>query len=464
MLTIVTATSTRTSTPTASPSPTYTPSPSPTLSPPANPTTAHTPQPPRPTITPTLTTTPTLRPTLTPTPLFTPTPLPTMTFSKDIVHFLLIGIDYRADVPGQNTDVMIVAVVNKNTKQVSLLSIPRDLWVYIPTYGWSRINTAHRRGYASRYPGAGPGLLMRTIEVNLGIPIDHWVRVTIDGFREIVDALGGVDIVVACPVNLRYKPPTADDPNQEEWILQPGVYHMDGDTAVRYVRTRRGTSDFDRARRQQQFLRAVWQQTKNRFRDMTLAEVVPTVRDLWSALRASFETDMNVLDVLSLVPIALDLQPQHIRNRYIGAAQTDDWTNADGWQVLLPNHEKIQQVVASLYAPPSASENLAANEKARIQVLNGTLRHQWALIAADQFRGEGLTIVSTGLADRSDYQQSQIIVFNPKPETVQRLVRVMRIKPESVITYDLALGIPPPDPEIQPDIRVILGSDYDPCR
>ena len=137
-----------------------------------------------------------------------------------------------------------------------MLSIPRDLWVYIPWYGWSRINTAHRKGYALNYPGEGPELLKRTIEVNFGIPIHHWARVDFRGFRRVVDELGGVDITVACPVNLRYQPPTSDDSDdeQEEMVLEPGVYHMDGETALRYVRTRRGGSDFDRAGRQHQFL------------------------------------------------------------------------------------------------------------------------------------------------------------------------------------------------------------------
>ena len=358
-----------------------------------------------------------------------------------------MGLDSTRNLGGQNTDVIIVAVVNKDTKQVSLLSIPRDLWVYIPTYGWSRINIAHKFGYRTGYPGSGPGLLADTLKMNFGIPIDQWVRIDFEGFSRVVDALGGVDMTVACQVNLRYKPPQSQ--TEEEMILEPGVYHMDGATALRYVRTRRGGTDFDRAQRQQQFLRAMWDQTKS-------PDLVLKIPKLWSALQGSYQTDLELGDVLSLVPLALDLKPQRIRSRYIGPNQTVDWRNAEGWRVLLPKYDKIQEVVASLYAPPSASADQLANEGARIQLWNGTDRQQLALIAADQLRWEGLSVVDTGLADNSNYTQTQIIVFNDKPTVRDSLVRLFAVKPGNIIYQN--------DPNQPVDIRVILGNDYDPCR
>ena len=436
-----TATATLTATATPSYTPTLTPGPS------STPTRTGTP-----TMTPTVTDTPTITPTptpsLTPTPMYTPTPLPTPGYQGNVKHILLLGLDWTSNLGGQNTDVIMVAVINKDTKQVSMLSIPRDLWVYIPSYGWSRINVAHKIGHRTGYPGGGPGLLAEVLRINLGIPtIDHWVRVDFDGFARVVDALGGVEMTVACPVNLRYKPPTSE--TEEERILEPGVYHMDGKTALRYVRTRRGTSDFDRARRQQQFLKAVWSQFKS-------PDILLKIPALWSALSDAYQTDLNLGDVLSLAPIALDLKPQNIRSRYIGANQVKLWTTSDGWQVLLPQPDKIQPVVASLYAPPSASENQIADEGARIQVRNGTYRYQLAQIGADQLRWYGFNIVDTALADNPDYQQTMILVFNDKPIALERLIKLLGVQPENVIHQ--------PDPNQPADIQVILGNDYDPCH
>src|ERR1051326_1925619 len=121
-------------------------------------------------------------------------PLPTIDASssqvlnngQDTVNFLLIGSDKR---PGGSfrTDTMVIAILRPNDGQVSLISIPRDLWVSIPGCGDQRIHTAYQHGSSVGYPGGGPGLLKDTILYNLGIRIDHTALVEFDGFRQIVD-------------------------------------------------------------------------------------------------------------------------------------------------------------------------------------------------------------------------------------------------------------------------------------
>ena len=443
-------TRTPTVTPTRRPRYTATASLTPTAS--ATATASRTPGPPVATITPTLTITPTATitptptPTLTPTPMYSPTPMPTVAVTDNILHVLLIGLDSTQNLNGQNSDVIIVGILNKDTKQVSLLSLPRDLWVYIPTYGWNRINTAHKYGYRTDYPGGGPALLADTITVNFGIPIDNWARIDFQGFSRVVDELGGVDMVVACPVNLTFQ--AGEGGEEGDQILQPGVHHMDGATALRYVRTRRGGSDFDRARRQQQFLKAVWRQTRN-------ADLVLKIPGLWSALKDSYQTDLTLGDVLSLVPIGLELKSQRIRSRYIGQEHTIDWTNADGWRVLLPRYDEIAKVVASLYAPPSGSEEGAAKEEAQVEILNGTGLPQRDLIAADLLGWRGVTVSHTGLADEP-VAQTRIIVFRDKPTTVALLMRELGVVEENFVQQ--------PDPDQAADVRVILGADYNPCK
>lgn len=287
---------------------------------------------------------------------------------------------------------------------------------------------------------------MRTIEENLGIPIDHWVRVGYEGFGRVVDELGGVEMVVPCRVNLQYQPPTSDA--EQEMILERGIHHLDGPTALRYVRTRRGSSDFERARRQQQFIRAVWDQFKS-------PDILLKIPGLWSALKGSFQTDLKLGDVLALAPIALELEPHRVRSRYIGQAQVEGWTTLEGWRVLLPIPEKVQQVVVGLYAPPGGDDKVA-NEAARIRVLNGTQRPYLARIAADQLRWKGFQIVEIGFADRADYGKTQVVVFNEKPEALALLTRRLGVGPKQIVHQ--------PDEAAPVDFTVILGYDYDPCR
>ena len=115
---------------------------------------------------------------------------------QESVNFLLIGSDKRSGTSFR-TDTMVVAILRPNDGQVSLISIPRDLWVSIPGWDNNRINTAYQHGISADYPGGGPGLLKDTIQYNLGIRIDHTAMVDFDGFRQIVDTLGGVDIPVS---------------------------------------------------------------------------------------------------------------------------------------------------------------------------------------------------------------------------------------------------------------------------
>lgn len=372
--------------------------------------------------------------------------MPTATFTGNVTHILLIGLDSTENLRGQNTDVIMVAVVNRDTKQASLLSIPRDLWVYIPSEGWNRINMAHKIGYRTEYPGGGPGLLGDTLLMNFGIPIDHWVRIDYRGFSRVIDELGGVEMTVACPVNLTF---VATDPEKEDLIIEPGVHHLDGTVALRYVRTRRDGTDYDRARRQQQFIKSVWDQFKS-------PSLIVKLPGLWQALRDSYQTDMTLGDVLALAPTAIELEPHRVRSRYIGPSQVTNWVNADGWKVLLPRHDKIQELIASLYAPIWWKAEQAATEKARIAVQNGTYRHQLAKIGADQLHWYGLNIVETGLADRPNYQKTQVIVFAEEPQALDLLLQLLDVKPEDVIYQ--------PDPSQSVDIRVILGNDYDPCH
>src|SRR5512138_347333 len=159
-----------------------------------------------------------------------PGPLPTLTDS-DTINFLLIGSDKR---PGSSfrTDTMVIVILWPKDGQVSMISIPRDLWIYIPTVGMQRINTAYQSGQVTRYEGGGPGLLRDTIAYNLGIRIDHMAMVEFDGFRRIIDTLGGVDVPVACSyTDWHLIDPSYDPNNANNWSLytvESGMDHVGG--------------------------------------------------------------------------------------------------------------------------------------------------------------------------------------------------------------------------------------------
>ena len=152
---------------------------------------------------------------------------------------------------------------------------------------------------------------------------------------------------------------------------------------------------------------------------------------------------------------ALGLEPHRVRSLYIGRNQTDYWTSDGGASVLLPIPEKIEEIVARLYAPP-AQEDVVAARSARVQVMNGTTQPYLGHIAADQLRWAGFEVAGIGSAERVNYGRTWIHVYNEKPQALAELARLLDVREKYIVRQ--------PDPDQEDDMLVILGADYDPCQ
>ncbi len=257
-------------------------------------------------------------------------------------NVLILGIDRRPEEGNVvRSDTIMLATVYPRGPRVALLSIPRDLYLEIPGYGPGRINTAHFWG-ENEAEGNGPTLAMQTVAQNLGVPVHHYVRVDFDGFRAIVDAVGGVDIVVEeAIVDNEY--PTADY-GTIRIEIPAGPQRMDGETALRYARSRHGSSDFDRAKRQQQVLIALAQRMLEPGAWLKLPLVYRAVLD-------NTETDMTGQDLLLLAPTLYRTGPDGIEHRVIDREMIQPWTTPTGGAVLLPEWELISPLIQELFAP-----------------------------------------------------------------------------------------------------------------
>ena len=265
------------------------------------------------------------------------------------INFLLIGSDKR---PGGSyrTDTMVIVILWPREAQASMISIPRDLWVYIPSVGMQRINTAYQSGELYGYTGGGPGLLRDTIAYNLGIRIDHTAMVEFDGFRRIVDTLGGVDVPVACPyTDWRLIDPSYDPYNENNWALytvESGVAHMDGDLALWYARSRMRSSDFDRGRRQQEVLQAIFQR-------LLSLDALARAPQLYQLYAQNVTTDMTFDQMSDFLPLASKItDPSLIKHYYIGPSQVYSWVNSVGSQVLVPIQTAVLEVMRQALNSP----------------------------------------------------------------------------------------------------------------
>lgn len=248
---------------------------------------------------------------------------------KGQVNILLLGSDARPNEGGFRTDIIVWVSVNPEDGYVSAISFPRDLYVSIPGIGYNRINTAFIYG--------GFDLLADTFEVNFGIRPDHYVMVDFNGFKTVIDDLGGIDVQAA--QNLSDSCATWIKANG--WCsVGPGLVHMDGEVALWYARSRYSTSDIDRARRSQEVIKAI-------FERLMKLDVVLKAPELFKAYRNYVDTDIDITDVVSLLPFASQIyETGDIRSYVIGYDVVYDWITPAGAQVLMPDFGLIQNILA----------------------------------------------------------------------------------------------------------------------
>jgi LCP family protein required for cell wall assembly len=263
---------------------------------------------------------------------------------------MLLGIDRRGGTGwAYRTDTIMVVTLDPSSRAAGILSIPRDLQLEIPGHGQDRINTANVYGSLGDDPDGGPALLESTVESNFGIPIDGYLMVDFGAFKRIVDVLGGIEVDVPQVLHdTRYPDPKPGDPYAYTTIhFEPGLQHMDGDQALVYARSRMSTSDFDRAKRQQQVLLAIRKQALS-------LSAIPRWPQLASAAIDSIRTDLNTGELFTLAILAARIDTSSLKQVVLEHPLVFSHRRADGAAVQLPNWDLIDPVVADLFGPQSS--------------------------------------------------------------------------------------------------------------
>jgi LCP family protein required for cell wall assembly len=282
---------------------------------------------------PTAVVTPSAIPTLTPFPTSTVQPalsvpdLPVETI-PELPHqmtILLLGSDRRPGGAGFRTDTIVLLVLNRDQGTVSLLSFPRDLYVYIPGWQQDRINTAFYRG--------GFKTLAATLQHNFGVKPDHYVLINFRSFKQLIDSLGGLVVNVAQPVTDKY-------PGKGTITIKKGENKMNADLVLWYVRTRKTTNDFARNRRQQEVLVAL-------FEKLITMDALRRVPEFYKTYKKSVTTDLGLTDALSVLPLAINIatDPSRIKRYYISPQDVWDYITPGGAMVLLPREAQIRKLV-----------------------------------------------------------------------------------------------------------------------
>ncbi|GIO09302.1 hypothetical protein J31TS6_53300 [Brevibacillus reuszeri] len=256
---------------------------------------------------------------------------------KERVNILLMGVDRRGmknnGLP--RSDSMMLVSVDPLTKRYDLFSILRDTYVDIPGNGSSRINSAIVDG--------GPELAMKTVSQFTGLPVDRYVITDFEGFKALIDAVGGVELDVE--KNMYYHDPT--DKGVYDINLKKGLQQLDGNKALQYVRFRHdATSDYTRTERQRKLLAAIANQMKN---GTTLIQLPSILKEVTPYV----QTNIGSMDMLKLSALGLSLNTQSPGNYQLPPMGMFRESHKAG-SVLVPDVDQVQSFIQEKLQPPSA--------------------------------------------------------------------------------------------------------------
>lgn len=385
------------------------------------------------------------------------------TDSQGHTNILLIGVGGEGH-DGENlTDTMIVASINHDTNTVSMISIPRDFYVENEEVGWgTRINSIYEYVLdETEDPRYAMDQLQGEIEDVLDVELHYYAKINFNGFVEIVDALGGVTVnVESAIVDDAYPAPVGSNYIYDPFYLSAGLQDLDGETALKYVRSRHNTSDFDRARRQQEVLSSI----KDKAMSIGMLTSPRQIKDLYYAISSNFETDMELNEMLSLVDFAEGLTGESIFSSVI----SDDATSMGGFLYTPPREEndpyylipfagEMNFVELQLFAQLFLYNPEVYVENTPIEVLNGTKEESLAGLTKMYLKRYGFNVVSYGNALDRETTDTQIISLMEGYEDTLEILPSLTF---GEITSTVPAEYQPITRPTEAKIIIILGEDF----
>jgi LCP family protein required for cell wall assembly len=350
---------------------------------------------------------------------------------REGINILCLGVDNNYTDRGilytknARSDTIFVLHMDFPNHSLGVLSIPRDTRVKISeSYGMDKVNAAYAIG--------GPSQAMNTIQEFLGVPIDYYLILRVEGTKKLVDALGGV------PVNVEKDMDYDDNWGNLHVHLKAGWQRLNGEQAVGYSRFRHDEeADRGRIRRQQQVVLAMVREMRKPINLTRIDKIVKIFRQF-------VETDMRWIEIFDLARAFKDFDRKNMK---FGALDGDD-EMVDGVSYIIPDEGRKEKLVSrilkgiEIYEPGDL----------RVEVLNGSGVHGLARVQADKLIEKGFQVVRVENADRADYMSTQIVDHTGNPQLALMVSDVLG--PAQILK-----GEEEPDPQRPADITVIVGKD-----
>lgn len=395
------------------------------------------------------------------------------------VNVLLLGMGGRAHQGGLLTDTIMLASLEIKEKKVALLSIPRDMSIPIESSGWTKINNIN--AYAElRERGSGGIAISQAISDILDVPIDYYVRLDFQGFINIINRLGGINVYVENTID-DYSYPVAGREEAEDYesrfehlYIEKGWQEMDGELALKYSRSRHTPgiegSDFARASRQQKVIQAA----KEKFLKTNFFLKPKLITDIIGELDKNLSTNLKVWEMIKIWNLFKDMGKENIITKVLNNSPSGllyNIINEQGAYILLPrsgDFEEIKYFVHNIFdeAPREKKEEVVT-ERATLEIRNGTWVNGLANRRAVDLEKYGFDVLRVGNSSHRNFEKSIIydLTFGEKIKSLS----ILKEKTDASVSFDLPQWLKDDitkdlnleiDPE-KPDFILILGQDAD---
>ncbi|EMT37968.1 LCP family protein [Thermoanaerobacter thermohydrosulfuricus] len=342
------------------------------------------------------------------------------------INILVLGVDETSPTDPRRSDTMILLSYNPKTNKAYILSIPRDTMIKLDKYGTQKINAA--------YPIGGPQLAMDMVSQLIGEPVDYYVKIGYEGFKQLVDDLGGVEMNV--PMDMNYD----DNAGNLHIHLKKGVQLLDGEKALQLVRFRHGYAeqDLERVKVQREFLLAMFQKAKDPSTLLKIHRILKTINQY-------VETNIPPTTMLKYADYLLKLDKDNIKTATVpGTPQY-----IDGVAYYITDPQKVLQFMDNLNDERDDTA-IAANKKdIKIEVLNGGGIPGAATKTADLLKQQGYDVVKIGNVIGTTYNTTQIINRTDDKKIVEDLKKILK---NAIVVEDT-------NGDSNVDITIILGKN-----
>lgn len=341
------------------------------------------------------------------------------------INVLFVGIGGNSHKGGQLADTIQVVSIDPINKNMAMLSLPRDFYITQANGERSKINAVYASGAAyCKLKGCPVGVdqggaaLKDTVSRTLAIPVHYFVRIDFAGFKKIVDTLGGVTVQVTTPLNDPYFP-DANLVGYEPLYIPAGSQKFNGILALKYARSRESTSDFDRARRQQQLIAAI----REKALSLNFLGNPKKVTDLITTLGNNLKTDLKVDEMIKLVNLVKEIESDKTVTKVLDTS-TDgplrSTSDSQAGYIIIPkkgmtDYSELRDYVEAIFLEP-----YIIKEAATVALVNGSGREALTLTLETRLKKLGYNVVSATTAEKVQ-TQTTITKNDSKPYTFNLL-------------------------------------------